>query len=218
MSPKNIIKKAKERELDIIGICDHNSCENVPYVRLTAEKEGIRFIGGMEITSREEVHILALFDNEEELFAMQKVIYDNLHGFNDEKLYGYQIIVNEENEILEYNNKLLINSTELTVEKIVNTIHELNGLAIASHIDRESFSIISQLGFIPNGLNFDALEISTNIRANYFKHLQTPLITSSDAHTLDAIGSSFTRFFMEEVNLGELKKSILGEGGRKVIV
>ena len=67
MSPKNIVQQAKNIGLDIIAICDHNSCENVPFVKKTAEKEGLNFIGGMEVTSREEVHILALFDNEEEL-------------------------------------------------------------------------------------------------------------------------------------------------------
>ena len=218
MSPQNIIRQAKKNRLDIVGICDHNTCENVPYVKKTAEKEGLNFIGGIEVTSKEEVHILALFDSEEELFLMQKNIYDNLPGINDEQLYGYQVVVDENDEVINLNKKLLIGATELSVEKIVDIIHELNGLAIASHIDRESFSIIGQLGFIPVGLQLDALEVSTSDKADNFKHIHTPLITSSDAHQLDAIGRNFTQFIMEEVNIKAMKKSFLGEDGSKVII
>ena len=218
MSPRNIVRQAKRRGLDLIGICDHNTCENVPYVKKSAEKEELNILGGIEVTSKEEVHILALFDNEEELFSMQKIIYENLHGINDEKLYGIQVVVDENDEALEFNNKFLIGATELSVDEIVNTIHELHGLAIASHIDRESFSIIGQLGFIPNRLQIDALEVSTSDRADSFKYITLPLITSSDAHKLSTIGSSLTQFFMEEVNLEEMKKSLRGEEGRKVII
>ena len=218
MSPMNIVKQAKECGLDIIGICDHNTCENVPYIKKSAEREGLNLFGGIEITSKEEVHILALFDHEEELFSMQKIIYENLHGTNDERIYGIQVVVDENNNALKLNNKFLLGATELSVDNIVETIHKLNGLAIASHIDRESFSIISQLGFIPNGLQIDALEVSTSDRADSFKYITLPLITSSDAHKLNTIGSSFTQFFMEEVNLEEMKKSLRGEEGRKVII
>jgi PHP family Zn ribbon phosphoesterase len=218
MSPKNIIKAAKKSRIDIVGICDHNSCENVPGVKRSAEREGLNAIGGMEITSSEEVHILALFDDEEKLFALQKIIYDHLPGLNDEKRFGEQVVANEDDEVLDFNTRLLIGATELSVDNIVKAIHELNGLAIASHIDREGFSIIGQLGFIPQGLQLDAVEVSAKDKVEDFKELSFPIITSSDAHKLDDIGSTFTHFFMEEVNLEEMKKSLLGQDGRKVII
>jgi predicted metal-dependent phosphoesterase TrpH len=218
MSPMNIVKQAKKCGLDIIGICDHNSCENVPYVKNSAEKEGLNFFGGIEITSKEEVHILALFENEDELFSMQKIIYEHLHGTNNENMYGDQIVVNEYDEILKFNKKFLIGATTLTVEEIVDAIHVLNGLSIASHIDRDSFSILGQLGFIPTGLQLDALEVSAKCSSEVFDYLKIPLITSSDAHMLAAIGNSFTQFCMEKVNLNELKKSLLGEDNRKVVI
>ena len=62
---------AKNSGLDIIGICDHNSCENVPYVKRSAQNVDISVKGGMEITSREEVHILALFENDKDLFSIE---------------------------------------------------------------------------------------------------------------------------------------------------
>ncbi len=216
MSPRNIVKAAKQNGIEIAGICDHNSCENVPGVTRSAEKEGLHVIGGMEITSAEEVHILALFDHEEQLLSMQKIVYDHLPGLNDERRFGEQVVVNEDDEVLDFNQRLLIGATELSIDDIVNRIHALNGLAIASHIDREGFSIIGQLGFIPQGLPLDAVEVSTKAKMVDFQDLSFPLITSSDAHKLDDIGRSFTHFFMEDVTLDEMKKSLLGKDGRKV--
>jgi PHP family Zn ribbon phosphoesterase len=218
MSPKYIIKKAKEKGIDIAGICDHNSCENVPAVKQHAQNQGgdVKIIGGMEITSNEEVHILALFDDEEKLFAMQKIVYDNLHGINNQKRFGEQVLVNENDEVMGFNEKLLIGATELALEDIVNFIHQLEGLAIASHIDRETYSIIHQLGFIPQNIQLDAVEVSSAGKIKDFAHISLPIITASDAHAVKNIGRSFTWFFMKEPNLQEIKKSFLGTEGRKV--
>lgn len=220
MSPRYIIKEAKEKGIDIVGICDHNSCENVPAVERHAENQGgdVNIIGGMEITSNEEVHILALFDDDESLFAMQKIVYDNLQGINNEKRFGEQVVVNENDEIMGFNQKLLIGATELSIEDIVNLIHKLDGLVIASHIDREAYGIIHQLGFIPPGMPLDAVEVSTADKIKDFKDISFPIVTASDAHDIKHIGRSPTWFFMAQPNIEEIKKSLLGKDGRKVIV
>lgn len=215
MGPKAIVREAQRKALDVIGICDHNSAENVPAVTKTAEKEGLHVIGGMEVTSKEEVHLLALFDDYKKLHALQEIVYDHLHGTNDEKLYGEQVIVNENEEVLGFNTKLLIGATDITIERLVQLIHELGGLAIAAHVDREGFGIIGQLGFIPDGLALDALELADpSKRETIPGHERFPFITSSDAHTLQAIGSRFTTFVMEDVSIDEISRSLAGEGGR----
>jgi hypothetical protein len=217
MSPRNIVREAKRKGLQVIGICDHNSAENVPAVEKNARKEGIKVIGGVEVTSKEEVHILALFDTEEELFSLQEIIYQNLYGTNDEKLYGEQVIVNEEEEVIGFSPKLLIGSTEITVEALVNMIHELGGLAIAAHVDREGFGIIGQLGFIPDGLPLDALELAEPSRRDSIPQQDVfPFITSSDAHTLENIGRRYTAFLMKNVSLDEIRQCLSGEAGRTV--
>ena len=217
MSPRNIVREAIKSGLDIIGICDHNTCENVPYVQKCADNFDISIIGGIEVTSREEAHIIVLFDSADALFAMQKTIYDHLAGTNDERLYGDQVVVNEKDEVVNFNKRLLIGATELSIENIVARAHDLNGLAIASHVDRPSFSVISQLGFIPEGLQLDALEISDRNRIDIFKGMSLPLVTSSDAHCLNHIGKNYTNFTMECVNLEEIRRSLLGQEGRKVV-
>jgi len=85
MSPKGIMTKAKKKEIDIIGICDHNSSENSLAVINTAKKMNIYVIPGMEVTSQEEVHVLALFDEIKNALKLQEYVYKNLPGENDEK-------------------------------------------------------------------------------------------------------------------------------------
>jgi predicted metal-dependent phosphoesterase TrpH len=219
MSPRNIIQEAKKKGLDIIGICDHNSAENFPAVEKSASEVGIKVIGGMEITSREEVHILALFGNEQDLFLMQEEVYSQLPGINDEKRYGLQVVVNENDEVLSFNNKLLIGASEMSVEEVVDLIHEFNGIAIAAHVDREGFSIISNLGFIPEDLELDALEIikpSEIDRINQGRDFV--FITSSDAHFINDVGKRYTSFQMKESTFEEIRKCLSRENGRKVII
>ena len=213
--------------LDIVGICDHNSAENVMATQKIGQREKIVVIGGIEATSQEEVHILALFDNAKELFEFQEIIYEKLSGFNDEKVFGKQLIIDENNKVVGSNNRLLIGATSLSLQEIVQAIYSLGGLTIASHIDREIYSIIAQLGFIPEGLLLDALELSPNYehRTSSFTGRRVnpelygfPLVTFSDAHFLKDIGKSFTIFLMEEASIGEIKKALSGEDGRKVMI
>ncbi len=220
MSPKKILTSAKKKEIDIIGICDHNSSENSLAVMNAAKKMNINIFPGMEVTSLEEVHVLALFDEIENALKLQEHVYENLPGENDEDAFGMQVIVNEKEEVLGLNNKLLIGATTIPLEKIIKTIHSLDGIAIASHIDRESFSIIAQLGFIPDNLELDALEISPAITREEAKKRYSndyPITYSSDAHYPDDIGKAFTSFLLKDATLTEIKKALKNEDGRKLI-
>lgn len=220
MSPMRILTAAKKKEIDIIGICDHNSSENSLAVMSAAKKMNINVFPGMEVTSQEEVHVLALFDEIENALKLQEYVYENLPGENDEDAFGMQVIVNEKEEVLGSNNKLLIGATTIPLEKIIQTIHSLNGIAIAAHIDRESFSIIGQLGFIPDNLELDALEISRAITLEEAKKRYSndyPITCSSDAHYPDDIGKAFTSFLLKDGTLAEVKKALRNEDGRKLI-
>jgi PHP family Zn ribbon phosphoesterase len=108
------------------------------------------------------------------------------------------------------------------LEAVVELIHSHGGIAIASHIDREAYSIISQLGFVPPGLALDALEVSPRTgleearrRFPGLDHL--PLISSSDAHSLDGIGSGSTAFLMASAGIDEIRLALAGREGRKVL-
>ncbi len=216
MQAKAIVRQAQRMGLDMIGICDHNSAENVAAVMKAGSREGLSVVAGMEITSHQEAHILGLFENESDVMRMQELVYENLSGESDEESFGLQTIVDEWDRVVGTNHKLLVGATTLSVEQIVEAIHERRGLAIASHVDRERFGLIGQLGFIPKGLRLDAVEVmqAASARQNY----GYPVITSSDAHFLGDVGKSFTNFLVEELSLDEIRMALHSEGGRKIIL
>jgi predicted metal-dependent phosphoesterase TrpH len=216
MQATAIVRQAKEVGLDMIGICDHNSAENVAAVVKAGAREGLPVIPGMEITSSEEVHILGLFNTELDLMNMQEIVYQSLSGENYEQAYGPQTVIDEWDRILGTNPRLLLGATTLTVEQVVEAIHHRSGVAIASHVDRERFSLIGQLGFIPEGLRLDAVEVSSlsSIKQEY----DYPVVTFSDAHFPEDIGNSSTHFMIEDMSVDEIKKALHNEMGRRIIV
>jgi predicted metal-dependent phosphoesterase TrpH len=203
MSPKHIVERAVEMNLDIIAICDHNSAENVRAAVAAAEGKNLTVLPGMEVTTLEEAHVLALFESVEQVLKLQELVYEHLEeGENMDTVFGEQIIANEFDDVEGYNRRILLGATTLLLEQVVEEVHVLGGLVIASHIDREAFSVIGQLGFIPEGLALDALEISSNITfsealALYPEIEQFPIITSSDAHYLEDIGTTVTSFHLD---------------------
>jgi len=220
ISPRAIVQRARESGIDILGICDHNSAENTPAALEAARGSGLCVLPGMEVTSAEEVHILALFDALEPAQKLQETVYRHLPGENDQEAFGMQVVANAEDEVLGFNPRLLIGATTLGVHDIVQAIVSLGGLAIAAHIDRESFSLIGQLGFVPEDLALDALEISAAIspeEAMQRYDPTLPLLQSSDAHKLDEIGRCRTTFLIEEASIAELKKALDEKEGRSIM-
>ena len=221
MYPTALIEKSLESGLDIIGICDHNASENVRYVMKASRGKPVHVFPGMEITSREEVHVIAFFENIDDLQKVQEVVYAALSGSNREEIFGCQAIVNESDEVEGFNDRLLIGSTRLSLQETVDTVHGFGGIAIAAHIDRESYSVLGQLGFIPSDIRFDALEISrkTGLKAarkRYPDLHDHTFIESSDAHFICDIGTVFTKIFMAEPSLSELKMALGRHEGRYV--
>lgn len=224
MSPRAIVERAASQGINIIAICDHNSAENTAVTRELARAKGITALAGMEITSAEEVHLLGLFPDDAAARAVQGTVYENLQpGENDENAFGMQVVVNAHDEVLGFNKRLLIGSTSLPVEAVVNLIHSAGGLAVASHIDREGFGIIGQLGFIPEDIPFDALEISRRVSPGeaedrFGRYRSIPWIISSDAHSIDEVGAGTTTLSLYHATFEEIRLALRGEAGRKVTI
>ncbi len=221
MSPCRIVAEAGRKELDVLAITDHNSAENVAAVQRAAEGTCVRVLPGLEVCSSEEVHVLALFDSVESALQMQDAVYRGITAVNDPDAFGLQVIANERDEVEGFQQRLLIGSTGMSVDEVVGTIHDLDGLAIASHVDRENFGIIGHLGFIPRDLHFDALEISTAVGGAATLRLarEYPMyefIRSSDAHAPGQIGQGTTRFLLEEPTCRELRKAFRRLEGRGI--
>lgn len=222
MSPSNIVAKAKDAGLRIIGIADHNCTKHGPLIRRLAAKEEIFVLMGAEVTTKEEVHCLCFFPDEISLNHFQQFIEAKLQRIPlDSKLFGYQVVVNEQEEIVEEIPYLLIAAIEAGVNEVEQITHDLGGLFIPAHVNKSKYSIISQLGFIPFDLNYDALEISFHTTKQKFC-MDNPLleaktfIQSSDAHLIEGIGSAFTNFHIEQATFDEIKMALHNLQGRYV--
>lgn len=222
MSPKAIVERGVACGLDLIALCDHNSAENVGAAMRAGQERGIEVLPGMEINSVEEAHILAIFDTEDQALAMQERVYRRLQGTNRPDVFGDQVVANEFDEVEGFNDRLLIGAVQMDLYEVVGEVHRLGGLSVAAHVDRPSYSILSQLGFVPDDLDLDALEISRHVTPGFLKGDFGTVpeglgrITSSDAHRLEDIGAVETCFWIEKPTVKELKQAFQESRGRRV--
>ena len=190
MTPNNIVNMAMVKGLDIIALTDHNSAENIEAAIERGQYRDILVIPGMEVETAEEVHLVCLFPDVKSVLTMQELVYQTLPGRpNREDIFGPQLILNAKDEEIGRVPHMLITATSLTLEAVFEKVHSLGGVCIPAHVDRDSYSIISNLGAIPEGLPVKAIELSAKCDKALFlfqhpelKHY--PVLTSSDAHYL----------------------------------
>jgi PHP family Zn ribbon phosphoesterase len=203
MIPPLIVERALHLGLDLIAVTDHNSSGNAAAVVDAARASGLKVLPGLELQTREEVHLLCLFDTIEQVRQWQAQVDAALPDLpNRADKFGEQFIVDAAGDFVRREERLLLVSTGLTLEDSAAGVAALGGIAIPAHIDRPANGLIALLGFVPPELNAAALEISANIspedaRARFAPPERMPLIRSSDAHWLDAIGSSITEFELD---------------------
>jgi len=219
MSPANIVKRAQKLGIELIAITDHNIVENGIALKLLAEKlkdstDSLDVLFGMEINTQEEIHLLCLFDELETALEWQDFVYDKLPDIpNNVERFGYQVVVDENEDIIRFVDKLLISSTDISIDETFQEVNERGGLVIPSHIDRPVNSIISQLGFIPPNLPIEAVEVSLNsdieslLKSNPEIN-KFPVVRFSDAHYIDEIGRQTTDFLLQSPTIAELKIAI----------
>jgi 3',5'-nucleoside bisphosphate phosphatase len=222
MSPRNIVEQALKKDIQIIGITDHNSTLQIDIVRKLAERVGIFVLAGVEVTTREEVHCLAFFPDKLSLDLFQIFIDEHQPQIpNKEGAFGYQVIVDENDMILHTVEKLLITALNQSINQIEKEVHRLGGIFIPAHINRSVNSIFSQLGFIPPGLRFEAMGITCYTTENEVKSKfpipeNITLIKNSDAHFPADIGKGYSLFTIEECSFQEIRMALLKKEGRSV--
>lgn len=222
MSPINIVLKAKERGLDIIAIADHNSTRQVPVCQEVGRQYGLMVLAAVEVTTKEEVHVLAFFQTEEQLAAFQVFLDNHLPKMaNDEERFGYQLIVNANEEIVGEEPYLLINALDVGLDEMYDVVHGIGGLFVPAHVNKPATSLMSQLGFVPPDLRADALELSRHITKAAFLRKNAYLkrfafLKSSDAHQIDAVGETYSELYMYGLSFDEFRKTLRGEDGRYI--
>lgn len=202
MSPARIVAVAESRGLDMIAVCDHNCAGNVAAVQAAAAGGPLAVVPGIEITTREEVHVLGLFAAEGASRAVSEAVQAALPP-----------------PAAEPDSPLLSSASALSLSEAVALIRAHGGLAVAAHVDRRAFSVLGQLGLMPEEPRFDAAEISAAGvrlgRAPRYLDLGLALISGSDSHCPDEIGAGSTLLEMAEPSFGELALALRGADGRR---
>ena len=222
MAPSAIVQRAMERGLDLIALTDHNSLLNTAVCRRLAQQAGLAFIAGAEVQTAEEIHMVCLFPDDDAVQLFQQRLYAVLPPLpNNPDFFGDQPIVDEQNNILGFEEKALINSVEWDLNQTVDEVRRLGGFCFPAHVDRATYSVLAQLGFVPSEPQFDALGITAGCDVGQFR-AQHPelegycLVRNSDAHFLVDVGRGYTRFYLEKPELTEIILACRGQDGRQL--
>ena len=188
MTPNNIVNMSYIKGLDVIAVTDHNTCGNAE-AAIKAAGDKILVIPGMEIETSEEIHIASYFPDIERAREAEKVVKLNLPFIeNDVSIYGNQYYMNEEDEITGEEKSLLVTATTLDIYEVFRLVKECGGVAVPAHIDKQSYSVLSNLGFIPDDIDIKTVEITPrrrNLLEEEYKKYN--ILSNSDAHYLENI-------------------------------
>lgn len=184
MTPNNIVNMSIIKGLDVIAVSDHNSIKNLYSVMEVAKNTNLLVIPAMEIESAENIHILALFPDISSAEIAYGKVYQNLPDIkNDISIFGEQLVLDKMDQIVGNEPKLLVNSTTMDFDDVVKLVRNVGGIAIPAHIDRSSYSVLSNLGAVPD-MGFNYLELSKNAKEDMYLYLGYKFVRNSDAHYL----------------------------------
>ena len=210
MTPNNICNMAVLKGLEMIAVTDHNSCKQLPAIDKVAKNLPLRLLYGCEIQTQEEVHVLGIFNELGKSQTIQKWLDERMPNIkNDEDYFGHQYVMNENDELIEKEGRLLLVSIDASIEETIQAIHDFGGKVIIAHVLDRQNSITTQLGFIPDGLAYDGLEVKTNEQKlrvleshPWIIEESTHWFVDSDAHRL--IDISEPDYFLQKHVVREL--------------
>ncbi len=213
-TPDSIAGMGELNGLDIMALTDHNSSKNCPAFFKAAEHHGIIPVAGMELTTAEDIHIICLFPDLDSAMQFDKIVENRLVVIkNRPEIFGDQLIMDSEDNVIGSLPNLLINATDITVDEVPCLVEPLGGVCYPAHIDRESNGIIAVLGFFPETPNFTSVEIHEGGKKEQYKELtgfsDNSFITSSDAHNLWSIKEKTDFLELDGEQVEEIRKSLI---------
>jgi predicted metal-dependent phosphoesterase TrpH len=192
MTPSNIAGMASIKGLSLISLTDHNSGRNLKTMAKAAANFGIQFVPGIEVTTAEEVHVLTYFKDVDNAYGFGEILYNSLPNItNRPSIFGHQLIISENDELAGELDRLLLQATPFSIDEIVRLVRDSGGCTVPAHINRDSFSVLANLGFIPSGL-FRAAEIYTDLPCTAIDP-SLYILHSSDAHNLGDVSEPLNR-------------------------
>ena len=190
MTPSNIAGMAMLGGLELVALTDHNTTLNCPAFFKACENLGVVPIGGMELTTAEDIHMVCLFPTLEITMAFGEVVAEHRMKIkNRADIFGEQTVLDENDEIIAYVDDLLVAGTDLDIVTAYDLVTEYGGAAFPAHIDKQSNGIIAILGDLPPEPIFATAEFhdiskKEEYEKNYPSLLGMNCITCSDAHYL----------------------------------
>ena len=214
MTPCNMVGMAYLKGLNTIAVTDHNSIGNAKSVITAGKEAGITVIPGMEIETSEEVHILTLYPSLDAAQEAEKNVFKNLpYVKNKPEIFGNQYYMDSKDNIIGELEQLLIVATNLDIYSVFDMVHQCGGVAIPAHVDRHSYSVLSNLGFIPPDLKAPVIEVSNNV-SDLEEYLNNTgltdrhVIRNSDAHNLGVISEAVNLIDVNEFSVCEILKKL----------
>ena len=208
MTPNNIVGMAKVTGLDAVAITDHNTVGNVRAAMKIGQEYGVTVIPGMEVETEEEVHILTLYPTIEAAEYAAAEVYKKLPDIkNKPEIFGEQRIMDEEDNIIGYEDKLLLSATSFSIESLFDLVKTAGGLYAPAHVDRHSFSILTNLGFMPDYIDIKYIEISKLVEdtgaylSSRPELRQYKILRDSDAHYLPDISPKEAYLDFDDINM-----------------
>lgn len=193
MTPANIAGLASLLGLEIVALTDHNTARNCPAFFAAAKRYGIVPVGGMELTTAEDIHVVCLFDTLDGALAFDEAVSAHrIRIANRPDIFGEQLVMDENDNIISTELDLLINATDLDLYSAHALCSEFGGVCHPAHIDRQSNGIVAILGDFPEDPNFSSFELndggSFGEYTERFPTLKSKnFVVCSDAHRLEAL-------------------------------
>ena len=211
MTPANICGMAYIKGLQAIAVTDHNTGRNLPYVKEAADHYGLIFLPGMEITTKEEVHLLGYFKDVETAVEVGEIFSSHLPPMkNKPDFFGNQLVMNTDDEMVDIEDRLLIGATDLDLEECTRIIREHGGAAVPAHINR-GHGLLTNLGLFPAEPEFPVVEVRHELDVNDKLIGNRRRLQSSDAHHLGDILEAVYDLPAERFSLGGLFDYVSGK-------
>ena len=187
-TPANIVGTGVLAGLQIMALTDHNTCKNCPAFFAAAKRHGIVPIAGMELTTAEDIQMICLFSSLDKAMKFdEEVGRHRILIKNRPDIFGEQLILDENDEVIGSEEYLLSNATDISVSDAIPLVESFGGICYPAHIDRESNGIVAVLGAIPPDITVKCVEFHDGSKINQMRD-KIPkgarVVISSDAHYL----------------------------------
>ena len=201
-TPNNIAGMAYLSGIKIVALTDHNTAKNCPAFFEAADRYGIIPVAGMELTTSEDIHLVCLFEELDSAMRFDEYIQSRrVFIKNRVDVFGDQLILNGEDEVIGNDEYLLPNATTISLDEAPDIIKSYGGVCYPAHIDRDSNGIIAILGTVPPTPVFSCVEIRSPEKVKEYTERYSlsdkTVVVSSDAHYLTDINETNNFFELD---------------------